>query len=57
VYLLQDSTVTLRPVTLGTAYGDKVEVLSGLTDKDKVVITGQLNLSEGAKVEVVRVVE
>jgi RND family efflux transporter MFP subunit len=57
VYLVQDSTVTLRPVTLGTAYGDKVEILSGLTGKDRVVIAGQLNLSEGAKVEVVRVIE
>jgi RND family efflux transporter MFP subunit len=57
VYLVQDSIVTLRPVTLGVAYGDKVEVLSGLTHSDKIVLTGQLNLTDGAKVEVVKITE
>lgn len=54
VYVLNDSIVELRPVTLGSSYGEKVEVLSGLKEGEQVVVTGQMNLSDGAKVEVVR---
>jgi len=54
VFVVQDSVVTLRPVTLGAVNGDKVEVLSGLSEKDRVVVTGQMNLTDGAKVEVVK---
>lgn len=54
VYVVEDSTAHLRRVTLGNVYANKVEVLSGLSEKEVVVITGQFNLSEGAKVEVVQ---
>lgn len=54
VYVLQDSIVRLHPVALGAVRGDKVEVLSGLSDADQVVVSGQLNLSEGTKVVVVQ---
>lgn len=49
-----DSLAELRAVTLGEAFGDKVEVRSGLQPNDAVVLSGQLNLSDGAKVRVVR---
>lgn len=54
VFVVLDSTCSLRPLTLGAVYGDNVEVLSGLSEKDRVVVTGQMNLSDGAKVEVVK---
>jgi membrane fusion protein, multidrug efflux system len=54
VFVVTDSTVQLRQVALGGVFGDKVELLSGLTANDKVVVTGQTNLSEGAKVQVVK---
>lgn len=53
VYVVQDSLVSLRNVRLGSILGDRVEVLSGLTAGDRVVVTGQFNLSDGAKVVVV----
>ena len=55
VYVVRnDSTAELRKLTLGGIYGDRVEVLSGLREGEEVVVTGQMNLSDGAKVEVVR---
>ena len=53
VYIVRDSIVNLVPVRLGATYGDKVEVLSGISAAEKVVVSGQLSLSEGAKVKVV----
>ncbi len=51
VYLVQpDSTVTVRPITLGPASGDKVAILSGLDIGDRVVIDGTDKLREGAHV-------
>ncbi len=54
VYVVQDSTAQLRRVTLGAIFGDRVEVRSGLTENERVVVTGQFNLSDGARVEVVK---
>jgi membrane fusion protein, multidrug efflux system len=55
IYVVQgDSMAVLRAITLGGIYGDKVEVTSGILQGDKVVLTGQLNLVDGAKVSVVR---
>lgn len=39
-----------RFVTVGETRGDQVAVLSGITDKDEVVTTGQLKLKNGAVV-------
>ena len=51
VYLVNaDSTVSVRPVKLGVTDRDRVEVLSGLTSGDRIVIDGADKLREGAKV-------
>ena len=51
VYLIQpDRTVTVRAVTLGTADGDRTEIVSGLTPGDTVVTDGVDKLQEGSKV-------
>ncbi len=52
VYIVRDSLAVLQPVVLGSMYGDRVEVTSGLQVTDRVVMTGQLNLSAGARVQV-----
>ena len=53
VYLINaDSTVTVRQVKLGVTDGDRVEVVSGLSPGDRVVIDGADKLREGAKVVV-----
>jgi membrane fusion protein, multidrug efflux system len=51
VYVVKaDSTVTVRPVTLGTTEGDESEIASGLAPGDVVVMTGIDKLQEGSRV-------
>ena len=51
VYLINpDSTVSVKPVKLGVTDGDRVEVLSGISPGDRVVIDGADKLREGAKI-------
>ncbi|MCE7926620.1 MAG: efflux RND transporter periplasmic adaptor subunit [Haliscomenobacteraceae bacterium CHB4] len=55
VYVVHDSILAeLRPVTLGVIYDDRVEVSSGLKPGEQVVVTGQMNLSDRARVQVVK---
>jgi multidrug efflux system membrane fusion protein len=50
VYLANaDHTVTMRPVKLGVAQGDNVQITDGLQPGDKVVTDGTDKLSDGAK--------
>jgi membrane fusion protein, multidrug efflux system len=51
VYLVNaDQTVTVKPVKLGPASGDRVAIESGLSPGDRVVIDGADKLRNGAKV-------
>lgn len=51
VYVVKpDSTVTVRPITIGTTEGDDSEVLTGLNAGEIVVLTGVDKLQEGTKV-------
>jgi len=53
VFLVKpDSTVTVRPITIGTTEGDDAEISSGLSPGDVVVMTGVDKLQEGSKVRV-----
>lgn len=54
VYVVKDNTARLVPIAIGMIKDDKVEVLRGLTEKDAVVLSGQLNLSEGNKVQIIK---
>jgi multidrug efflux system membrane fusion protein len=51
VYVVKaDSTVTVRPITIGTTEGDDSEVTAGLAPGEVVVMTGVDKLEEGTKV-------
>jgi multidrug efflux system membrane fusion protein len=51
VYVVKaDSTVTVRPVTIGTSEGSDSEVTAGLAPGEVVVMTGVDKLQEGTKV-------
>jgi multidrug efflux system membrane fusion protein len=51
VYVVKaDSTVTVRPITIGATAGDDSEVTAGLTAGEVVVTTGVDKLQEGTKV-------
>lgn len=53
VYVMSaDSVATLRQVTPGKIFGDKVVILQGLEEGETVITTGQINLNDGDKVNV-----
>lgn len=53
VYVLEDdSTVSLKNVSLGRHFDGKYEIISGLEAGEKVVVNGQAVLKAGIKVEV-----
>ncbi|WP_313806727.1 efflux RND transporter periplasmic adaptor subunit [Flavobacterium sp.] len=54
VFVNENGTAVLKNVTSGRIVGDRVEIISGLKDGDVVVTTGQINLADGAKIEVIK---
>lgn len=52
-FVTQGDTLALRrTLQLGVQQGDRIEILSGLEPGDKLIITGQSGLEDGAKVRV-----
>ena len=45
-----DQVARLRPITIGAAFGDRVEVLAGLSDGDTLVAGPPPSLTDGARV-------
>ncbi len=54
VYVIKNNMVYERPIIIGRIIEDKVEVLKGLSESDLVVSNGQTNLSEGAKIKIIK---
>jgi RND family efflux transporter MFP subunit len=52
VFVVHDERVERRAVTPGAAQGDQIEILSGLTGGEVVVIEGPPTLADGARVMV-----
>lgn len=51
IYVMDaDSTAHERLVTAGRILGEQVEILDGLEEGDVVIVSGQINLSDGVKV-------
>jgi RND family efflux transporter MFP subunit len=54
IFVIENGTAKLKTVTAGRILGDKVEILSGLSEGETVIITGQINLTDGTKVDVIK---
>lgn len=54
VYLLKGNTAQEHKVTPGRIISDRVEILNGLNEGDIVIISGQVNLVDGAQVQAVK---
>jgi membrane fusion protein (multidrug efflux system) len=54
VFVVRDSMTFRRTVQTGYANSDYVEILDGLAPGDLVITTGQTNLRDSSKVEVIR---
>ncbi len=52
VMVVQDGVVHLRSATFGRDFGTEIEVLTGLTKDDLVVVNPQLQITDGTKVKI-----
>jgi len=54
VYVAENNVAHTRLVTLGARVNDKVEVLSGLNQGERLIVPIPTNLTDGAPIEVGR---
>jgi membrane fusion protein, multidrug efflux system len=54
LFVVEGNIARARTVKTGGKYGEYVEIIEGLKEKEQVVVVGQNNLSEGVKVNVAR---
>lgn len=54
IFVNENGVAVLKNVTAGRILGDKVEIVKGLNDGDQVVVTGQLNIVDGTKLEIIK---
>lgn len=50
--IANDNTVKITKIVPGKILGDLVEVMGGITEGEKVVVSGQINLQNGSKIEI-----
>lgn len=51
VYVVNNGIAKKTNVTVGDMVGNKVEILSGLEKGDSIIVSGLINMSEGAKIK------
>ena len=54
VYISKDGKAQSRKLIIGRELGENVEVIGGLQAGEEVVLSGQINLIDGSKIEVVK---
>ena len=54
LFVVEGDIAHERTVKTGSKYGEDMEIIEGLKEKEQVVVVGQNNLSEGVKVNVAR---
>lgn len=54
VFVASDGVARLTKIVSGRNFGDKVEVFEGLKEGDMVITSGIINLTDGAKINIVK---
>lgn len=54
VYVYKDGKAVLTKVVAGRTFGDVIEVISGIEKGAQVITSGQINLSNGTAVEIIK---
>lgn len=54
LFIVQNGTAKMINVKTGKVYGDKVQILSGLNGGEQVITSGQINLENGSKINIVK---
>jgi membrane fusion protein (multidrug efflux system) len=52
VYVVKDDLAARRPIRLGYEEAERVEVVSGLAEGDRVIVVGQDGLSDGTPIQI-----
>ena len=53
VYVARNGVAERREVKLGDMYGDRIEILEGLEEGDKIILSGLMNISDGSEIRIV----
>lgn len=53
VYVVEDGKAVRREVKLGDMFGDRIEIVEGLSDGEQIIVAGLMNVSDGSSVETV----
>ncbi len=54
VFVADNDTANIRTVVAGRVFGDKVEILDGLQEGEKVITSGQINLADKTKITAIK---
>ncbi|HNW57503.1 MAG TPA: efflux RND transporter periplasmic adaptor subunit [Bacteroidales bacterium] len=54
VYVASNGKAVRRTLIIGQSNNEQVEVLSGLSDGDQVIVSGQLNLKDGDDIKIIQ---
>lgn len=54
LFVVENGVAKLKKVSTGKVYGNKVQILSGLEVGEQVVTSGQINLDNGSKVNIIK---
>ncbi len=54
VFVVKDSMAQLKTIVAGRVFGNKVEVIDGLQSGEIVVTSGQINLTDGTQVTIIK---
>lgn len=55
VYVAENGKARLKKITVKNNVGADLQVLSGLTEGDSIIVTGQINLEDGKEINVVEI--
>jgi membrane fusion protein, multidrug efflux system len=52
IYIVKNNKTEARKLIIGREIGENVEVVNGLSEGEQIVTSGQINLADGSKVEI-----
>jgi membrane fusion protein (multidrug efflux system) len=54
LFVAKNGKAKLKTVTAGRILGDRVEIISGLSNGESIIVTGQINLQDGNTVDIIK---
>lgn len=54
IFIVNNGTAKMITVKTGKVYGDKVQIINGLNGGEQVITSGQINLDNGSKINIIK---